>query len=99
MAQVILTAPIDAVVPPITLAMLGRPSPLLHERLANPRRKRRQAINYPNGRLSWCLWGRAPNPARALPLDTAKANGASVLDAARFVLSARKPRNVFAGVG
>ena len=51
-AQVILTALIDAVVPPITLAMLRRPSPLLHKRLANPRRKRRQAVNYPNGRLS-----------------------------------------------
>jgi hypothetical protein len=52
MAQVVLAALIDAIVPPITLGMLERPSPLLHKRLANPRRKRRQAVNYRKGGLS-----------------------------------------------
>jgi len=51
-AQVVLAALIEAIVPPITLAMLERPSPNLHKRLANPRRKRRQAVNYPKQRLS-----------------------------------------------
>jgi hypothetical protein len=51
-AQVVLAVLIDAVVPPITLAMLGRLSPTLHKRLANPRRKRRQAVNYRGRRLS-----------------------------------------------
>jgi hypothetical protein len=50
--QVILAALIEAIVPPITLAMLRKPSPQLHKRLANPKRKRRQAVNYPHGRLS-----------------------------------------------
>jgi hypothetical protein len=51
-AQVVLDALIAAIVPPITLAALGRPSPQLHRRLANPKRKRRQAVNYPHRRLS-----------------------------------------------
>jgi hypothetical protein len=51
-AQVVLAALIEAIVPPITLGMLERPSPLLHKRLANPRRKRRQAVNYGRGGLS-----------------------------------------------
>ena len=51
-AQVVLAALIEAIVPPITLIMLERPSPLLHKRLANPKRKRKQAVNYPYGRLS-----------------------------------------------
>jgi hypothetical protein len=36
-AQVVLAALIDAVLPPITLAMLGRLSPTLHKRLATER--------------------------------------------------------------
>jgi hypothetical protein len=51
-AQVILAALIEAIVPSITLTMLNQPSPRLHKRLANPKRKRRQAVNYPKGRLS-----------------------------------------------
>lgn len=51
-AQVVLDALIAAVVPPITLAMLKQPSRRLHNRLANPKRKRRQAVNYPYQRLS-----------------------------------------------
>lgn len=51
-AQVVLAALIEAIVPPITLAMLERPSPLLHKRLANPKRKRTQAVNYGRRTLS-----------------------------------------------
>jgi hypothetical protein len=51
-AQLVLAALIDAIVPPITLAMLEQLSPLLHKRLANPRRKRTQAVNYRGKRLS-----------------------------------------------
>ena len=50
--QVVLQAILQAVVPPITVTMLQRASARLHKRLANPRRKRRQAVNYPFGRLS-----------------------------------------------
>jgi hypothetical protein len=50
--QFVLDALIAAIVPPITLTMLKTPSPQLHKRLANPKRKRRQAVNYPYGRLS-----------------------------------------------
>jgi hypothetical protein len=50
--QVVLDALIAAIVPPITIAMLRNPSPQLHQRLANPRRKRKPAVNYPHGRLS-----------------------------------------------
>jgi hypothetical protein len=50
--QLVLAALIEAIVPPITLIMLAKPSPRLHKRLANPKRKRRQAVNYPYGRLS-----------------------------------------------
>jgi hypothetical protein len=50
--QVVLAALIEAIVPPITLAMLEQPSPMLHKRLANPRRKRTQAVNYGRRRLS-----------------------------------------------
>ena len=49
---VVLDAILLAVVPPITLAMLERTSVTLHKRLANPKRKRTQAVNYPHGRLS-----------------------------------------------
>src|ERR1019366_4497329 len=59
--QVVLAALIEAIVPPITLTMLGQRSPQLHKRLANPRRMRRQAVNYPRRRLSWCLWGETPH--------------------------------------
>lgn len=51
-AQVVLEALLAAIVPPISLAMLQRPSRGLHIRLANPRRTRRPAVNYPHGRLS-----------------------------------------------
>ena len=50
--QVVLAAMIDAIVPPITLEALLNPSPALHRRLANPKRRRRQAVNYPCRRLS-----------------------------------------------
>ena len=46
-----------------------------------------------------CEWGAETYAGFRSVVSTAKANGASVLDAVRFVLSARKPRNVFAGVG
>jgi hypothetical protein len=51
-AQVVLAALINAIVPPITLVMLERCSPILHKRLANPRRQRRQAVNYRGRTLS-----------------------------------------------
>jgi hypothetical protein len=51
-AQSVLAALIAAIVPPITLDMLKRPSACLHKRLANPRRQRRPAVNYPNRTLS-----------------------------------------------
>jgi hypothetical protein len=51
-AQVVLDALIAAIVPPITIAMLQRSSQRLHTRLANPKRKRIPAVNYPLGRLS-----------------------------------------------
>jgi hypothetical protein len=51
-AQVGLDAILLAVMPPITLHMLARASPGLHKHLANRRRKRQQAVNYPFGRLS-----------------------------------------------
>jgi hypothetical protein len=50
--QVVFDAILLAVVPAITVAMLEHASPMLHKRLANPRRKRQQAVNYPFGRLS-----------------------------------------------
>jgi hypothetical protein len=50
--QVVLAALIVAIVPPITLETLRQPSEQLHQRLANPRRKRRQAVNYPTRWLS-----------------------------------------------
>jgi hypothetical protein len=50
--QVVLDAILQAVVPAITLVMLKHASATLHKRLANPRRKRKQAVNYPYGQLS-----------------------------------------------
>ncbi|MGH8163562.1 MAG: hypothetical protein ACREP1_04425 [Rhodanobacteraceae bacterium] len=50
--QVVLDAILAAVVPAITLAMLECASATLHKRLANPKRKRKQVVNYPYGRLS-----------------------------------------------
>jgi hypothetical protein len=50
--QLVLAALIEAIVPPITLRMLNHASDRLHRRLANPRRKRKQAVNYPNQRVS-----------------------------------------------
>jgi hypothetical protein len=50
--KVVLAALIAAIVPPITIGMLQRGSPTLHKRLANPRRKRKTAVNYPGARLS-----------------------------------------------
>ena len=44
-----------------------------------------------------CEWDAETYAGFRSVVSTAKANGASVLDAVRFVLSARKPRNVFAG--
>jgi hypothetical protein len=45
-AQVVLAALINAILPPISIVMLAQPSPMLHKRLANPRRKQKQAICY-----------------------------------------------------
>lgn len=52
MAQLVLGALIAAIIPPITLDMLKAASAKLHKRLANPRRKRKQAVNYPGKGLS-----------------------------------------------
>jgi hypothetical protein len=46
-AQVVFEALIAAIRPSMTLAMLMQPSPRFHKRLANPKRKRRPAVNYP----------------------------------------------------
>ena len=46
-----------------------------------------------------CEWGAETYAAFRSVVSTAKANGASVLDTVRFVLSARQPSNVLAGVG
>jgi len=50
--QLTLAATLDAIVPPISIELLLREAPALHRRLANPKRKRRQAVNYPNRPLS-----------------------------------------------
>src|SRR5271165_6307422 len=52
-AQLVLGALIEAIVPPITLTMLKQASAKLHTRLANHRRKRKQAVNYPWVRGHW----------------------------------------------
>ena len=44
-------------------------------------------------------WGAETYAAFRSVISTAKANRASVLETARFVLSARQPRNALAGVG
>jgi len=38
---------IALIVPPLPLAMLLAASHAMHKRLANPKRKRKQAVNYP----------------------------------------------------
>jgi hypothetical protein len=45
--QLVLRALIEAIVPPVTLAMLKTAASKLHRCLANPKRKRKQAVNYP----------------------------------------------------
>ena len=50
--QLVLAAVMEAIVPPITLTMLKQASDRLHKCLANPRRKRKQAVNYPKRGLS-----------------------------------------------
>ena len=45
-----------------------------------------------------CEWGAETYAAFRSVVSTAKANGASVLDTVRFVLSAKRTANVFAGV-
>jgi len=52
MTQLALAALIATIVPPITLRMLKNASERLHKRLANPRRKRKQAVCYPNRTVS-----------------------------------------------
>jgi hypothetical protein len=52
MTQLALAALIAAIVPPITLDRLTAMAARLHARLANPKRKRQQAVNYPHPRLS-----------------------------------------------
>jgi len=46
-----------------------------------------------------CVWGAETYAAFRSVVSTAKANGASVLETVRFVLSARKPGSVLDGVG
>ena len=46
-----------------------------------------------------CEWGAETYAAFRSVVSTAKANGASVPDTVRFVLSARRPANVLAWVG
>jgi hypothetical protein len=58
MAQLVLGALIAAIIPPITLDMLKAASAKLHKRLANPRRKRKQAVNYPGKGLSYTVPGK-----------------------------------------
>ena len=50
--QLALAALIEAIIPAITLVVLNKASAGLHKRLANPKRKRKQAVNYPIQRLS-----------------------------------------------
>jgi hypothetical protein len=47
-AQTVLAALIAAIVPSITLDMLKKASARLRNRLANPKRKRKQAVSYPS---------------------------------------------------
>jgi hypothetical protein len=51
-AQLVLGALIAAIVPPITLRTLKAASAKRHKRLANPKRKRKPAVNYPKTALS-----------------------------------------------
>jgi hypothetical protein len=51
-AQLVLGALVAAIVPPISLDTLKQASANLHKRLANPKRKRQQAVNYPRSLLS-----------------------------------------------
>jgi hypothetical protein len=46
-----------------------------------------------------CKWGAETYAAFRSVVSTAKANGASVLDTARFVLSAKRPSDTLAGAG
>jgi hypothetical protein len=50
--QVALALLLVAIVGPISLKMFKQASPKTHLRLANPRRRRKQAVNYPTQRLS-----------------------------------------------
>jgi hypothetical protein len=47
-----LRAILAAIVPAMTLNMLRRPSASLHRRMANPKRKRAQAVHYHKRSLS-----------------------------------------------
>jgi hypothetical protein len=49
---VVLRAILAAIIPAITLNMLRQPSAGLHRRMANPKRKRPQAIHYHKQSLS-----------------------------------------------
>jgi hypothetical protein len=51
--QIALAALIEAIVAPITIDMLRRPSRQFHKRLANPKRNRKQAVNYPQKQISY----------------------------------------------
>ena len=46
-----------------------------------------------------CEWGAETYAAFRCGVSTAKANGASVLDTGRFVISAKQARNTLAGAG
>jgi hypothetical protein len=50
--SVVLRAILAAIVPAITLSMLRQPSVRLHRCIANPKRKRRQAVHYHKRSLS-----------------------------------------------
>jgi hypothetical protein len=50
--QQALAALVAAILPPITLHMLTKPSAKMHARLANPKRRRKPAISWPIRGLS-----------------------------------------------
>jgi hypothetical protein len=58
--QIILAALIEAIVPPITLAMLRQPSPQFHKRLANPQAQAKTGGQLPAGEAVLVPMGVSP---------------------------------------
>jgi hypothetical protein len=50
--RLVLDAILLAITPAMTLTMLKQPSAALHKRIANPKRKRKQAVHYHKRSLS-----------------------------------------------